>query len=116
MNPKRGEIWEVQFKPSIGAEIQKNRPAIILNMPLIGRLPLYIVVPITIWKEQYGGYPWIIKISPSKENKLDKESGADTFQVKSVSSQRLIRKIGNIELETIKEVTAGIALCIGYNV
>lgn len=41
----RGEIWEVQFRPAIGAEIQKTRPAVILNVPEVGRLPLCIVVP-----------------------------------------------------------------------
>jgi mRNA interferase MazF len=40
----RGEIFEVQFRPAVGAEIQKTRPAVIMNVPEVGRLPLSIVV------------------------------------------------------------------------
>ena len=36
--PIRGEIWEVNFNPSVGAEIQKTRPAVVMNVPEIGRL------------------------------------------------------------------------------
>jgi mRNA-degrading endonuclease toxin of MazEF toxin-antitoxin module len=29
----RGEVWEVEFKPAVGAEIQKIRPAVVMNVP-----------------------------------------------------------------------------------
>jgi mRNA interferase MazF len=45
--PKRGEVWLVDFDPGIGAEIQKVRPAVIINVDAIGRLRLRMVVPIT---------------------------------------------------------------------
>jgi len=48
--PKRGEIWLVRFDPSIGAEIRKLRPAVVLSLDKIGRLPLRIVVPVTDWR------------------------------------------------------------------
>jgi len=41
----RGEIWEVEFRPAVGAEIRKMRPAVVVNVPEVGRLPLRIVVP-----------------------------------------------------------------------
>ena len=50
--PKRGEVWLVDFDPAIGAEIQKVRPAVIINVDSIGRLPLRMVVPVTDWKPQ----------------------------------------------------------------
>jgi len=34
---RRGEIWEVEFRPAVGAEIRKLRPAAIINTPEIGR-------------------------------------------------------------------------------
>lgn len=49
--PLRGEVWTVRFDPAEGAEIQKIRPAVVLGMDSIGRLPLKIVVPITDWKD-----------------------------------------------------------------
>jgi mRNA interferase MazF len=46
--PKRGEVWLVDFDPAIGAEIRKVRPAVIISMDTMGRLPLRMVVPITL--------------------------------------------------------------------
>mgnify|MGYP002404015850 CR=1 FL=1 len=37
--PNRGEIWMVNFDPSVGAEIQKTRPAAVINVAQVGRLP-----------------------------------------------------------------------------
>ena len=48
MLPKRGEIWLVNLDPTVGAEIQKTRPAIVISSDYIGKLPLKLVVPITI--------------------------------------------------------------------
>jgi len=45
---------------------------------------------------------------------LVKESGADAFQVKSVSEHRLVRKFGQITVEQVGEIAAAIALCVGY--
>ena len=41
---KQGEIWEINLSPTIGAEIKKKRPAIIVNDDSIGMLPLRIIV------------------------------------------------------------------------
>lgn len=47
---KQGEIWSVNLDPTLGAEIRKTRPAIIVNDNAVGRLPLKIIVPLTDWK------------------------------------------------------------------
>ena len=49
INPKRGEIWLINLDPTIGAEIKKTRPAVVVNSDYIGKLPLKLVVPITNW-------------------------------------------------------------------
>ncbi len=110
----RGEIWEVEFRPAVGAEIQKTRPAVIMNVPEVGRLPLCIVVPITEWKSVFAQFSWFVHLAPAAENGLAKESGADAFQVKSVSESRLVRKLGCITAEQTDQIAAAIALCVGY--
>ena len=52
--PLRGEIWLVQFDPSVGAEIRKLRPAVVISLDAIGRLPLRIVVPLTDWQDPFA--------------------------------------------------------------
>ena len=111
--PMRGEIWEVNFNPSIGAEIQKTRPAVVVNVPEVGRLPLVIVVPITEWQSAFEQRPWFTKLVPSSENGLSKDSGADAFQVKSISIQRFVRRIGRTSEDETDSIAEAIALCVG---
>lgn len=110
----RGEVWDVEFRPAVGAEIQKTRPAVVMNAPEVGRLPLCIVVPVTEWGPAFAQLSWFVRLSPTPENGLAKESGADAFQVKSVSDQRLVRKLGQITAEQVAQIAAAVALCVGY--
>jgi mRNA interferase MazF len=70
---KQGEIWLVSLNPTVGSEIKKTRPAIIVNDNTLGKLPLKIIVPLTDWKERYSIAPWMIKVVPDRQNKLIKE-------------------------------------------
>src|SRR5262249_40494816 len=111
--PSRGEIWLVDFDPSVGAEIQKVRPALVISLDSIGRLPLRIVVPVTDWKPQYAAFPWFVAIPADDENGLTKDSGADTFQTKSVSLSRFVRVLGTVDPAQLDAVASAIALCVG---
>lgn len=101
---KRGEIWQVNLDPTIGAEIQKSRPAVIVNDDSIGILPLKVIIPITDWKPQYGAAAWMVKLEPDIVNNLSKSSAADCFQVRSVSKLRLLRKIGDVSSVKLTEI------------
>src|SRR5438552_2993711 len=94
--PRRGEIWMIDFDPSVGAEIQKRRPAVVVNLDSVGRLPLRIVVPITDWKSQYQQFPWFVFVPAAASNGLHKDSGVDCFQTKSVSENRFVHQIGKL--------------------
>ena len=96
MNINQSEIWLVSFNPTTGQEIGKKRPAIVVSSDHVGKLKLRTVVPITDWNNRYLNYPWMIKITPTTENNLSKESAIDCFQVKSLSTDRFIQKIGNV--------------------
>jgi len=43
----RGDIWLINLSPTIGAEITKTHPGVIVNDDAIGTLPLKVIVPIT---------------------------------------------------------------------
>lgn len=106
---KRNEIWLINLEPTIGAEIRKKRPAIIVNDDDLGILPLKVIVPITDWKEKYEAAVWMIKIEPDNQNNLQKTSSADCFQVRSLSEKRLIKKIGQINETTMKKISKALA-------
>ena len=109
LNINQGEIWMVNFEPSVGNEIQKFRPAIVVNDDRIGRFGIKIVVPITQWKEHYIDYPWIIKIIPDDINGLSKDSSIECFQIKSFAVDRFDKKLGEIDKLLLLQVHKTIA-------
>ena len=101
---RQSEIWLIDLDPTKGAEIQKKRPAVIVNDNTLGKLPLKVIVPITDWKDNYRLAPWMVQLTPNLQNGLSKNSAADCFQVRSVSQERLIKKLGTIDSNTFEEI------------
>ena len=111
--PNRGEIWNVRFDPFIGAEIRKLRPAVVLSLDSVGRLPLRIVVPVTDWNPAYARFAWMVHLPASQTSGLSKDSGADAFQVKSISESRFSTKLGVVNNWQLDQIAEAVALCIG---
>ena len=105
---KRGEVWLVNLDPTIGAEIKKTRPAVIVNHDALGSLPLAIIVPITAWNEQFKEAAWHVRVTASQRSGLSKESSADTFQVRSVSRTRLVKQLGELDEDEMHSISAGL--------
>jgi mRNA interferase MazF len=101
---KQSEIWLINLDPTIGAEIKKTRPAVVVNDNSLGKLPLKIIVPISDWKEKYEIAPWMVCLKPDVTNNLLKQSAADCFQIRSISEERFIRKIGRISSRNLEEI------------
>jgi mRNA interferase MazF len=110
---RKGEVWLINLDPTIGAEIQKTRPAIIVNEDAIGILPLRIIVPLTDWKEKFEIAPWMVRIDPEKMNGLSKVSAADAFQIRSVSQVRFSTRLGKISNAQLQMVLKAIQAVIG---
>lgn len=109
---KQGEIWEIDLSPTIGAEIKKKRPAVIINDDSIGILPLRVIIPITGWKDNFSGAIWMVRIEPDTQNRLAKISALDAFQIRSISTKRFIRKIGLIPPDILNEVKTAVKAVI----
>lgn len=108
------EIWLVTFYPNIGSEIGKKRPAVIVSNDDVGKLQLVTVVPITNWNERYKNYPWMVKIEPEKSNGLSKTSAIDCFQVKNLSKERLVKKLGKVDETLLFEIHQTIVKTFDY--
>jgi mRNA interferase MazF len=68
---RKGDVWLINLQPTIGAEIKKTRPAVIVSEDAIGVLPLKVVVPVTDWKDRYAVAPWMVRLDPDDQNKLE---------------------------------------------
>ena len=112
---RRSEVWLINLDPTVGAEIMKTRPAVIVSDDAIGVLPLKVIVPITDWKDRYAVAPWMVKIEPDRENHLDKLSAANTFQVRSVANERFVRRVGRLLPSTMQEVVKALAVVLCFH-
>jgi mRNA interferase MazF len=109
---KRGEVWLINLDPTVGAEISKTPPAIVVNDDDVGTLPLRIMVPITEWREHYGRVRWMVHVAPTNANGLLKESAADVFQIKSVSVKRFVRNLSEVSPAVLDGLSAALAVVL----
>ena len=112
--PRRGEIWVVNLDPTLGAEIKKKRPAVVVSTDAVGRLPLKLIAPITGWKDHFAGTMWHVRINPDSANGLTKRSAVDALQLRGVDVRRLSRKLGRVSANTMQEIAAAIAGIVEY--
>ena len=110
----RGEVWQVQFDPTVEAEIRKIRPAVIISSNAVGLLPLRVVVPFTAWQPGFAGAIWMIRVAPSPQNGLTKVSAADAFQVKSLSTRRFLNRIGAVTPEELDAIIRAVGAVIEF--
>ncbi|GAB7027416.1 type II toxin-antitoxin system PemK/MazF family toxin [Geotalea toluenoxydans] len=112
--PCRGDIWLVNLDPTIGAEIKKTRPAVIISSDAAGKLPIKLIVPITDWKDAFLGNLWHVRIDPDSRNGLSKTSAADALQVRGVDQRRLVKRLGRLSAQEVEDVSAAIAMVVEY--
>jgi mRNA interferase MazF len=112
IRPKRGEVYLVAFDPTIGAEIQKTRPALIVQNDVANRhSPITIVAALS---SQFNEplYPTEVLIQPPKGG-LTIPSVVLLNQVRSVDKRRLVRRLGMLAPATIERVDRAILISLG---
>ena len=88
MNPRRGEIWLADLNPTIGAEIRKTRPVVVV---------------------------WHVKLEPDFANRLTKPSAVDTLQLRGIDTVRFVRRVGEVPLSIMNLIVTAIAAVIEYD-
>jgi mRNA interferase MazF len=113
--PVRADIWLVNLNPTIGSEIRKTRPVVIISVDSIGKLPIKLIAPLTDWKPHFSLNPWQVRVEPDPNNGLVKTSAVDVLQLRGVDLQRFVRKIGILPPETMREINLAIALVVDFD-
>ncbi len=110
--PQRGDVYLVNFEPTIGSEIKKTRPALIIQNDIANQYsPITIVAAIT---SQFDDqiYPTEILIR-SPEGGLTNNSVILLNQIRSIDKQRLIKQLGKLTQQSMKEVDRAIQISLG---
>lgn len=99
----RFSIYLVNLEPVIGSEQGKTRPALIISNEEINRiLPVINILPITSYKENRKIYANEVFLEKD-ESKLEKDSIILCYQIRTVDKKRLIKKIGEVSSEEVRE-------------
>ena len=116
LDPRWGEVWDVNFNPTVRSQIQKTRPAVVISSDDLGHLPVRLVAPITGWKARFEENVWRVPIKPNATNGLTKDSVVYTMQIRVVAIKpgRFISKRGKLNTTLMMEIVAVIAAIIGY--
>ena len=94
--------------------MQRDRPVVVIGSPAFDAAPIRIVVPLTTWQPEFEGRINKLGITANDRNRLDSDSTADFLQVRSVSTERFIRRIGTLEAKQVEEIVAGVVIAIDY--
>lgn len=114
MVPIRGDVWRIGFDPVKGDEIRKIRPAIVISADNYSPLKTKLVVPLTSWQEKFTVADYMVKIFADANNGLDRDSAADALQLRCVSYERFMNKLGVVQASILDEIAAAIAIVIEF--
>ena len=107
--PKRGEVYLTNLDPTLGAEIRKTRPALILQNDIANRYsPITIVAAITSQPRDPLRPTNILVKAP--EGGLSSDSVVLLNQVRSIDKQRLSKRLGILKPDTMQQVDRAIQI------
>jgi mRNA interferase MazF len=110
--PKRGEIWRINFDPTLGGEIRKTRPAVIISNDQNNRYSLTVtVLPVTDKGEEV--FPFEVFL-PQETEGLKKDSKIKCQQIRTLDKIRLVKFLGRMDVSRFAEIERALDLHLGF--
>ncbi|MGA3019866.1 MAG: type II toxin-antitoxin system PemK/MazF family toxin [Bryobacteraceae bacterium] len=110
-HPRRGEIYLVSLDPTVGHEIRKTRPAVVIQNNVSNRYsPITIVAAIS---SQFGDPPHPREIPIPPKSGLTKLSAVILNQIRSVDRKRLVKRLGAVDAATMRRVDEALLISHG---
>jgi mRNA interferase MazF len=111
--PRRGEIWLTALDPTVGREIQKTRPALVIQNDISNRLSgVMIVAPITS-TVRFPLNPVHVLLGTGDSTGLSVTSVAVFSQIRAVDRARLIKRLGVVDVQTMEQADEAIKISLG---
>jgi len=109
----RGDLYLCSFDPTIGHEIRKTRPALVIQNDIGNRFsPLTIVAAVTSAVSPVL-YPIEVVVEPDSVNGLDVRSSIRLDQIRTMDRQRLLRRLGTVDPITMDRVDEALKISLG---
>ncbi|MFA6991669.1 MAG: type II toxin-antitoxin system PemK/MazF family toxin [Candidatus Gracilibacteria bacterium] len=109
---KQKDIYLVDLNPVKGSEQSGKRPVVVVSGNTMNdNFGVAIVCPIS---SKIKNYPVCVQLKKNKTNNLKQDSEIITFQIRTISKNRLIKKLGKITDEDLAEVFKGLNTVLNY--
>jgi mRNA interferase MazF len=111
--PKRGEIYLVSFDPTVGYEVQKTRPAVVVQNDVSNPYsPITIVAAIS---SRFGDppHPREVPVRPGGKPGLSQRSAVILNQIRSIDRQRLVKRLGALDAATMRRIDDALKISLG---
>lgn len=110
---KRGEIWWVNLKPTIGRETDKNRPCLILQNDIGNRnSSTTIIAPLL---KGHKTYPFVVNVTATVTNGVDRDRHINLSQIRAVDAMRIQDRQGVLEPIYWEAIEKAILIELGFN-
>ncbi len=103
---KQRDIWQIDFNPVKGSEQRGIRPGVVISgNSMNDHLGIAIVCPLS---SKIKSFPGCVTLKPNAQNGLGLDSEVLVFQVRTVSKERFIRKLGEITNNELSDIKQGL--------
>ncbi|MCI0684222.1 MAG: type II toxin-antitoxin system PemK/MazF family toxin [Gemmataceae bacterium] len=107
--PRRGDVWLVSLNPTVGHEIHKTRPAVIVTSNLYNR-ENWVIVVVPLTSHTTAEYDQVLILPP--EGGLTTPSVTLPDQIRAVDRLRLVRKMGRLKSSTLSKLDKSLRIVL----
>ncbi len=111
MTPRRGEIYLVALDPTLGSEISKTRPCVVISNDIGNEYSARVIVAAVSSRGLERIYPFEVLVEPG-DGELAERSKILLDQIRTVDKVRLMRRIGTLSPDIMRAVDRALRLSL----
>ena len=112
IRPRRGDIYLVNLDPTLGAEIRKTRPALVLQNDIGNKFSPVTIVAAISSKFDEPLYPTEVLISAKALTGLAVDSVVLLNQIRTIDKKRLVKQLGTLSAAKVEEVNQALRISL----
>ena len=107
--PRRGEVWLVSLDPTVGHEVQKTHPAVVVTNDIYNEHN-WVVLVLPLTSRSNAAYDQVAVLPP--DGGVANPSVTLPDQVRAVDRQRLVKRLGMLAPGTIRQVDRSLRIVL----